>query len=620
MTSSMKPLPHHRRVPSAAQHETPFAAIVTGLAVMLAAVAGVCEQQAGEFVVFADPLEPETIALWEANSCIVEAATDIVYQGAVSLKLTDQGANAQAFLKLTTTPGLRYRVRVYGYRHSSNTGDWLGCAAVSVQGGRGPSSTYVARSDFIEAADEWRELSLEFEAQTRSAYLILTGQNGLGDVTRFDNLQVTCVGAPGLTPLLEEDPKMPPEVEGMELTGSPRQIGELWGTLNASAIHNDLDEYYLTPAAKAGLSVEELIRRSKKFVSLARDLAPHWIQEAEAVAEAADVAPDLYLSFVASVYRSLWQGEECTSFAVSPEYTEENRIFFHKNRDNVPKHQCAFVMATDLPGINKFISVSDASVIACMMMVNEKGLAGSADVGGLREDNPRYRGWMNTALLRYIAEKASDCQEALAIIEEFVRDGNYAGGTHGTHWLFVDRHGTILEVSNNATRVEHQYHDQKVYFSVDRGAAVRRMQQLPEPIDFASFRNVSRDESTCFPQSISGMSVEIHRDYPDFLTVAWISMPARSLGFPLFMGGVKTPQVLLNGDVDIAGRGSSGDYRQWEPIEAFAFDSQRRLEAHVETLLEQGKTAEARTALDDWAAAACHAHLAVLSVEDVMPD
>ncbi len=248
-------------------------------------------------------------------------------------------------------------------------------------------------------------------------------------------------------------------------------------------------------------------------------------------------------------------------------------------------------------------------------MVNDKGLAGSADVGGLREDAPRYRGWMNTSLLRYIAEQASDCPQALAIIERFVRNGDYAGGTIGTHWLFVDRNGTILEVSNNASRVEHRIHDQKVYFSMNRPAALARMQQLPEPIGFAAFHNIARDPSTCFPDSIAGMSVEISREHPQWLTVAWLTLPARSLAFPLFMGAESTPTALLDGQVDVAGHQSPGDWRRWEPIEQFAFDGQRRLEAEVRSLLTEGRTQPAREALEHWTTRCTAAHLAALAAE-----
>jgi len=585
--------------------------VLVALLLIAAAAPGLSQHLPVEVTVFADPLEADSLAAWEANACTVESATDIVQQGSACLKLTDQGGNAQAFMRLATTPGLRYRVQVSAWRHASNSGDWLGCAAVSFAGGRGSSSSYASRSEFIPVADQWCDLALEFEAATRRAYVILVGQNATGDVTRFDNLRVTCIGIPEVTPAMTDDAQRVPAITGVELVGSPAQIGERWGALNREAIQADMDEHYLVPAEEAGLTRAELLQRSEKFVARARDYAPHWLEETDAIATAAGVDPDLYLAYVGSVYRGIWRGEDCTSYAVAPEYAG-GRIFFHKNRDNVPKRQCAFVIGTERPGINKFIAVSDASVVACMMMVNEKGLAGSADVGGLPVEEPRYRGWMNTSLLRHIAERASDCAEALAIIAQFVGDGDYAGGTWGTHWLFVDREGAILEVSNNSTRVEHHYHTEKAYMSASRGPASTRLQVLTEPVGFGAFHNVSRDPATCFPTSISGMSVEIDRDHPDFLTVAWITMPARSLAFPLFMGGTDTPQVLLNGEVDLAGRQSDGDFERWEPIEAFAFETQRLLAADVRRLLAAGETEHARAVLDGWVAGCSRAHLSAL--------
>jgi hypothetical protein len=283
----------------------PWTVVLTGMAVALAAADGLSVQDPGEVVVFVDSFEPDTIPAWETNQGLAEAATDIVHQGSACLKLTDQGINAQVFLPLNVIPGLRYRVRVQAYRHGSNTGDWLGCAAVSFQGGRGSSSSYVSRSGFLAVPDQWCELSLEFEARTRRAFLILVGQNATGDVTRFDDLRVTCVGVPPLTPVCRRPPEIASASTGVELTGSPLQIGRRWGALNARAIADDLEEYYSAPAEKAGLPRVELIRRSEKFVSLARDLAPHWLDEAQAVAQAAGVEPELYLAFVGSVYRSI---------------------------------------------------------------------------------------------------------------------------------------------------------------------------------------------------------------------------------------------------------------------------------------------------------------------------
>jgi len=406
-----------------------------------------------------------------------------------------------------------------------------------------------------------------------------------------------------------------PPITAVTLAGTPEKIGALWGQINAEVIRHDLEEYYLKPARGRGVAPEELVRRAGKFVELAKQLAPHWLPETEAVARAADVEPDLYLAYVGTVYRGLWAGEDCTSYAISSKFARNRGIFFHKNRDNQPKRQCAFLIATDAPGVNRFISTSDASVISCMMMVNEKGLAGSADVGGLKIDKPRCRGWMNTALLRHIAERASDCEQALAIVREFVEKGWYAGGgAVGTHWLFVDAKGRILEVSNNSSELEHEWHDDvKVYFSAGRGRAVERLRDAEPPVDFATFHNVSRDPSTCFPSSVSGMSVHIDRERPDVLTRVWISMPARALSFPLIMGGSATPLPLLDGQADVAGRSDGHAAAAWEPIEALALQHLSLVEGRVQDLLEAGHHQDVAKTIDQWVMATTAAHLSILN-------
>ncbi|MBC8869700.1 MAG: hypothetical protein H8E44_09800 [Planctomycetes bacterium] len=398
------------------------------------------------------------------------------------------------------------------------------------------------------------------------------------------------------------------------LAGTPEQIGSLWGTINREAIREDMDKYYLAVAKNKDIATGALIERSHRFVELVQQFAPHWLTEARAIARAAEVDERVYVSFVANVYRGLFLHDECTSYAVSPEFTVDHRIFFHKNRDNAPKKQCVFVLDSAVEGVNKFIAVSDASVIACMMMVNDKGLAGSADMGGLPMGRAKYRGLMNTFLLRHIAERATTCEDALRIIEQFVSNGYYAGGAKtGTHWLFVDADGKRLEVSNNSDQVTHAYHTKKAYFSARQDSNASKILERAESlIDFATFHNVSRDPSVCFNTSIAGMSVEINRTHPDMLTRVWVSLPARGLSFPLYMGGTHTPLPLLNGEVFARTNQVKCSRGVCERIEAAAFGNQRLLEAKVLALLAAGKEQEARETLNGWVRNCTDSHLAVL--------
>lgn len=398
------------------------------------------------------------------------------------------------------------------------------------------------------------------------------------------------------------------------LGGSPGEIGTLWGRLNAPAIHADLEQYYLKPAKEAGLSPATLIERSETYAALCARHAPHWLEETRAVAEAAEVDPALYLSFTGSVYRSLFTGHECTSYAMSTAFTEDGRIFFHKNRDNALKKQSVFRLDGRAAGVHSFIAVSDASVIACMMMVNDRGLAGSADTGGLKVGAPAYRGMMNTAILRHVAERAATCAEALALVEDFVRGGRYAGGAKtGTHWLFVDAAGAILEISHNSREIAHAYHTGKTYFSrLPGNPGQRALEAATGPVDFAAFHNASRDGSICLKSSIAGMSVEIDREHPGILSRAWVSLPAKALSFPLFIGGRETPLPLVNGEVFETCHAIEGRREEWERIEAAAFRRQAVLESELRARLRADPGAAVASRLDDWSRELAAGHLAAL--------
>jgi len=410
----------------------------------------------------------------------------------------------------------------------------------------------------------------------------------------------------------------------VHLSGTPTEIGETWGTVNRQAIRNAM-ERYLAKARAENLSETTLIERAQAFLGIAKQIAPHWIEESRAIGQAAGVDADLYLSFLANTPRGIGF-HECTSYAVSRELTQAGAILFHKTRDNVDREQAACVLASSVKGVNKFIAVSNASALSCSMIVNDKGLAGCSDYPAhLTRKNdphallpkaaePQYRGMMSGSILRYVAEKASNCTQALNIIQDFVKKGHYAGGkVNGSHWLFVDRTGTIMEVSSNARHVVSRIHTQEVYFSrLDGSAAAKRLREAERPIDFHLFHNASRDPSICLGSSISGMTVEINAEHPDVLTCAWFTFPVKSLAFPVFMGGRKTPRRLLNGDLYTLGKTLDTEKSRWETLERRAHADKQRLAGKVADLLKADRTAEAVDVLDTWTETTANAQFAIM--------
>ncbi len=409
------------------------------------------------------------------------------------------------------------------------------------------------------------------------------------------------------------------EARLVRLAGTPEQIGTLWGQRNKEIIRRDLETGYLKRAAAAGISQETLLRRSAVSVRIIRQIAPHWLEEARAVARAADVPEDLYLAFLDGVVRERFlfeDPEECTSYAVSRAHGRDGAILFHKTRDNRDVPQAVYILDSSLPGIHKFIAVSNApGMHGFSMMVNEKGLAGAGDYPANRKKDSstlrlepapdKFRGIMAGTILRYIAERAATCGEALAVIEDFVAKGYYAGGkVGGSHWLFVDRQGTVLEVCNNPGHVVSLVHTQKAYFSrLNNSPAARRLRKSDGPIDFHLFRSVSRDPSICFGSSISGMTVEIDPEHPEWFTCAWIALPVRAAAFPLLMGQSRTPACLIDGTAYQLGKKSGSQTARWEALERSMHGEKEQLKeklaagnseaAPVETL-EQWSDAQAR--------------------------
>jgi len=402
----------------------------------------------------------------------------------------------------------------------------------------------------------------------------------------------------------------------VRLAGTPEQIGTAWGEMNKEIIARDLEANYVKRAAAAGISRETLLERSAASVQIIGQIAPHWLVEARAVARAAGVPEDLYVAYIDGVVRSRFlheKPEECTSYAVSCDHTRDGVILFHKTRDNRNVPQAVYIVDSSLEGINKFLAVSNATgILGFSMMVNEKGLAGSGDYPANRKKDSstlhlkpapdKFRGIMSGTLLRHIAERASNCTDALAIIKNCVAKVWYSGGkVGGTHWLFVDREGTILEVWNNPRHVVSKAHTQKAYFSrLNKSTAARRLREAQRPIGFHLFHNVSRDRSICYRSSIAGMTVEIDPTHPELFTCAWISLPANSVSFPLLMGQTSTPVCLLDGEAYSLGTKLKGNTHLWEAREQSMHASKERLKEKVAAGLPADDSEQTAHALNQW--------------------
>ena len=409
-------------------------------------------------------------------------------------------------------------------------------------------------------------------------------------------------------------------------SGSPREIGTAFGELHRETLQRG-QQAWIARGAEHDLTPEDLLAMAEPMLEVVREITPHWLEEAEAIAEAAGIDPEiyaaqmLYIGPTARGGRDWFRPEEpddCTSYTVSRDVTEGNAVFFHRTRDNTPGPQTGAIWETELPGINKLMAVTYTTSRSISVMVNDKGLVGSADQSQHRSTIRKDVGIMNGLMKRYIGERASNCEEALEIIQRFVDEGWYAGGRPGSRWTLVDSDGRILDVDHNSDPGSLSYRWREGKSHITRtweGNADEMLEALEEPVAFLEFRNISRNPDSRIHRgraSIAGLTVRVHPEFPEYLTSAWFSFPAVSLAFPVYMGGTATPLPLVDGSLYELGADLPHDFETWEVYERSLLQNALLLEARAEDLLREGRIDEARALLDDWTQSVAATHLLLL--------
>jgi len=411
----------------------------------------------------------------------------------------------------------------------------------------------------------------------------------------------------------------------VSLTGDARAVGEQWGRVNAESVRASMTAA-LASWRKTGLTDAEMKRRTEKFSRFIDRFAPHWLDELAGCAKAAGVPADDYLVFEAGSPRSIILMHECTSFAAVGSATADGAPLFHRVRDNRGQNNCAFYKAVahaSRPAA--FFAVGNTPhTLAVSCFVNEHGLAGSADMGGLKEDRPTGRGLMNSHVIRHVAERAARCEDALEIVQEMIRDRWYAGGKQGTHWLFVDRHGKVLRVAHNSHEERHWLVDDGTVFSRRGDTAAGKLLTAKEgrlalPDMIASARHAA----ICGTASIAGFSVRLDAAEPAALSSLWIAQPAWVPYIPVYPIARAVPRAAFDGTCSRRGFELLPHHRKpgkGEPPGAFfpgplgrrrdavqdeLFADAAEVERAVRAAQARGETSKAAALAADGATAAC---------------
>ena len=382
-------------------------------------------------------------------------------------------------------------------------------------------------------------------------------------------------------------------LEPIVSTGTPEQVGTAFGEVNAAVIRKHLAEF-LHSCHTEGLDDAAAVGKSDAGLTIVRTLAPYWEPELDAIAEAAEVSPELYKAFCIGKYRRLFFGEpECTSYAATGSYVPFAGTTFHKSRDNVSRLQCAFVRRIQDAEFkpHAWCGTSDVSDPTTMMFVNEHGLAGSADTGG-KADSFYGDGLMNTFGLRYLAETCTDCDQTAAALQEWSDNRYYAGGSIKTNWMFSDAGGTILRAVQDNDRVELQFAREGIVTNCYRKHLESVLLRQTGYLDAFALTEASRIKSVSMPTTISSLSVDCRPEHPQYLTCGWFALgrPTRAPYVPVFIASDSVPRSLLDGALYGRSMPSRVRIREIRQMEAGLKDRVEDCLRQVRDLVASGQT------------------------------
>ncbi len=373
--------------------------------------------------------------------------------------------------------------------------------------------------------------------------------------------------------------------ESVILEGTASEVGAKWGEVNKNSILKAYNAFIERSRGK-----EEQLR---KFAKLSVDLSnqidcSYWITELNAIADTVGIDRELYIAFTFGRYRDLaLQYEGCTSIAVTPPATKDGQIIFHKTRETASDLQAGYIKRiTDKTRSGKqpfkYFAEMGTADTGVSFFVNEKGLAGSADVPRQWQNNeqyvgpykgdlpfvqpPKYDGFMNHYVPRYIAEHCSTVDEAGETLRAFAAKGYLASGKMGTNYLFADARGKVLQIADNCYEIIEENKDPillkdgKKYEGIAFTVLRRNDYGAPEdalianytkiPVELVNSPKVSKHSAIWnFARAQSSSTFLIDPKHPDKLTTVFVTLPAYGYSIPFLMGASATPRALMDGTV-----------------------------------------------------------------------
>lgn len=335
------------------------------------------------------------------------------------------------------------------------------------------------------------------------------------------------------------------------LKGTAEAVGKSFGEIAKKSVL-ELASLFKPP--------ENWEKRIERFKDILGEVAPHWLEEGEAICQSAGIDFSLLLA-----YNLPSHTDGCTSFIALN--TESGFPILHKNRDFAIERQSFFIKKIE--GYQKFIAGASCLDLGVAYFLNEAGLAGACNTGGHCDDEPTD-GLLDRHLLRLMAERARDRKEALGIAQDLLNAGflSTEGENRGFIILLLDKEGGmvieytakelkweeakdgLLIRSNSFLLLENKKDDISSQQRLQRAWELLGGKGKVKPEDIWA---VAGDREGSYPicgkHTVGALTVVLHPLLPSLsLAFAFPGPPDKAFPFPLSIASDETPEELIGGD------------------------------------------------------------------------
>lgn len=305
--------------------------------------------------------------------------------------------------------------------------------------------------------------------------------------------------------------------ESVSLFGSSRHVGHIQGTLQRKVLQERIGR--IMRRAEATHAMSTLRDRAHRLGENVALVAPHWLEESEALCKAAGIElwqmlalNSLPLAFWQQAYfpPSYATGEpaheallsktppsphaesECTAFLALGSATQNGVTLFHKNRDE--RDEVQWMGAKGLDDCHAWIGGSDIGHLGIAQLYAAGNWAGANNSGSQIPAHEYVDCAFNDGhILRYLAERCADLDDILTALEDLLARQllGGAGVNVGMIFLFADAtRGLAVECTSR--RMAHEWFSGSTIGARTNHFLLPEIQERALPATSGSLRRLER--------------------------------------------------------------------------------------------------------------------------------